>query len=132
MMNSQQKQALKETSKLLKSANIKLNLNNIYINFTELDENTNGEYKMGMIKINETLENAEFTLIHELGHYIHDIYFNKKRYNFKRDNNRTKYSYTNKFEAFAELFCKYILAKHNNFKITGSLVQMESILNSIK
>jgi len=133
----QQKNSITEVQEMLQilTPEAQLNTNKILstINFLVLGENVAGLYsnKDKEIMICTRVQNPEFIILHELGHYIHDTYFNFKKFNFNRDQHRTPYSYTNFKESFAEMFEKYIIAKSIDQKITGSLLQMENIIKSI-
>ena len=47
-------------------------------------------------------------LVHELGHYIHDVYFNNKQFRLPTKD-RSKYSTTNHRENFAEAFLDLVI-----------------------
>jgi hypothetical protein len=47
------------------------------------------------------------TVIHEIGHYIHDVYFNDKQFRFSTTC-KTNYAYKNYLENFAECFKQFV------------------------
>lgn len=70
-----------------------------------------GSYTRAGISVNlgilDDERRAIQTVVHEIGHYIHDRYFADQRFKWSKED-RTSYSFTNNYEAFAETFVQFI------------------------
>ena len=65
------------------------------------------------------------TVIHEIGHYIHDRYFGNQYFHFKDDDSRTQYSRSNWLEAFAVVFQQFVEDPGSD---SPNVVKMKSLL----
>ena len=66
------------------------------------------------------------TLIHELGHFIHDMYFNFKQFRFSTEG-KSYYANKNYIENFAECFVDLVYYRKDNERTR----RMMKILNEI-
>jgi Zn-dependent peptidase ImmA (M78 family) len=69
---------------------------------------------------------SQLTIFHEIGHYIHNIYFNNRKFRFSRENS-TSYSHKDYMENFAEGFKQWMCG----FDIKR-VKQMDKILSELK
>lgn len=92
------------------------------------EEKAAGLYFNGSKKIHLTTNCGIPVIIHEIGHYIHDVFFRNKEIRFSTEN-KSKYAYTNYKENFAECFMDYILEKKNTVKRNAEMAALLSGLN---
>lgn len=97
---------------------ISSNLKNLYV----------AEYRFGAISVNadRTNETDLFIMIHEIGHYIHDIVFGDKTFRFPTEG-MSPYARRNNRENFAECFKDAIIPPTFG-NVAKRTARMESIL----
>ncbi|GCD12592.1 hypothetical protein [Clostridium tagluense] len=73
-------------------------------------------------------EYAEKTVIHEIGHYIHDVYFNNKEIRFNSIG-KSRRAEKNCYENFAECFLQFINGRWADLK---RVEKMNELLKGLK
>lgn len=96
--------------------------------FTQ-NKNAVGEYGYGNIHITTrpTFSSKLEILIHEIGHYIHDEYFNNKQFRFSTKN-KSKYAKKNHKENFAECFTDLVFYRKQNERTEKMLKILDEII----